>query len=144
MHAHEALVRTCLSAISAGDADGWLACYTDDAVSHDVPLHSVWRGRAELDAGVRSWVAAIPDTRMEIHTLFADDRAGACEWTMSGTLQGPLDGLPPQLAELAKGKPFSMQGSTIYRFSPDGRIRRESLYWDLAAVLGQFGLLPPL
>ncbi|MFI5866318.1 hypothetical protein [Streptomyces sp. NPDC051546] len=70
------------------------------------------------EALVRTCLAAIPDTRMEIRTLFADDRSGACEWTM--------------------------QGSTVYRFSADGRIQQESLYWDLAGVLGQFGLLPPL
>ncbi|MFJ6793268.1 ester cyclase [Streptomyces sp. NPDC091268] len=144
MHRNEALVRTCLAAISEADADGWLACYTDDAVSWDEPLDSFWRGRAGLEAGVRSWLAAIPDTRMELRGVFADDRAGACEWTMTGTLEGALDGLPPQLAALARGKSFSMSGATVYRFSEDGRIRAESLYWDLAGVLTQFGLLPPL
>jgi len=144
MCAHEALVRTCLAAISAGDAEAWLACYTPDAVSEDVPLNSFWRGHDGLDAGVRSWLEAIPDTRMEAHTFVAGDRAGTCEWTMSGTLEGALDGLPPHLATLAKGKSFSMRGVTVYRFSEDGRIEREALYWDLAGVLGQFGLLPPL
>ncbi|MFC5173726.1 nuclear transport factor 2 family protein [Streptomyces mutomycini] len=106
MHADEQLVRACLAAISKADADGWLASYADDAVSRDVPLDSVWNGRAELEAGVRSWLAAIPETRMEVRTVFVDDRSGACEWTMSGTLEGVLDGLPEQLAALAKGKPF--------------------------------------
>lgn len=91
-----------------------------------------------------SWPAAIPDTRTELRTVFVDDRSGVCEWTMSGTLEGVLDGLPEQLAALAKGKPFTMQGATVYRFSADGRIQDEPLYWDLAAVLGQFGLLPRL
>ncbi|MGW9434778.1 ester cyclase [Streptomyces sp. NPDC055607] len=141
MHPHEILVRTCLSAVSAGDADGWLACYAPDAVSEDVPLGSVWRGTAELEAGVRAWVAAIPDTTMRVHEVMADDQAGTCEWTMTGTLQGAFDGLPPQIAELARGKSFSMRGATVYRFSQDGRIQRETLYWDLAGVLGQFGLL---
>jgi steroid delta-isomerase-like uncharacterized protein len=144
MHANEQLVRDCLAAISTADADGWLASYADDAVSRDVPLDSVWNGRAELEAGVRSWLAAIPDTRMEIRTVFTDDRSGACEWTMSGTLEGVLDGLPEQLAALAKGKSFTMRGVTVYRFTEGGRIQEEALYWDLAGVLGQFGLLPPL
>lgn len=37
-----------------------------------------------------------------------------------------------------------MNGATVYEFSADGRIQREALYWDLAGVLGQFGLLPAL
>ncbi|MBV7247489.1 MULTISPECIES: ester cyclase [Streptomyces] len=144
MHTNEQLVRVCLAAISEADAAGWLASYTDDAVSRDVPLDSVWSGRAELEAGVRSWLAAIPETRMAVRSVFADDRSGVCEWTMSGTLEGVLDGLPEQLAALAKGKHFTMRGATVYRFSADGRIQEESLYWDLAGVLGQFGLLPRL
>ncbi|WP_406499483.1 nuclear transport factor 2 family protein [Streptomyces sp. NBC_00846] len=144
MHAHETLVRRCLSAISTADADGWLACYTPDAVSRDVPLGSVWKGHAELAVGVRGWVTAIPDTRMEIRSLFADDRHGTCEWTMAGTLKGAMDGLPAPIVEAARGKSFTIQGVTVYEFSADGRISRESLYWDLARMLGQFGLLPPL
>ncbi|MEU0841519.1 nuclear transport factor 2 family protein [Streptomyces sp. NPDC005962] len=143
MCAHEALVRTCLTAISEGDTDTWLACYAPDAVSEDVPLNSFWRGRDGLDAGVRSWLEAIPDTRVEMRTFSGGDRTGTCEWTMSGTLEGALDGLPPQLATAAKGKSFSMRGVTVYRFAEDGRIAYEALYWDLAGVLGQFGLLPP-
>ncbi|MFF8293402.1 nuclear transport factor 2 family protein [Streptomyces sp. NPDC016309] len=142
MHPHEALVRTCLTAISSGDADTWLSCYTPDAESEDVPLQSVWKGTAGLDEGVRSWLEAIPDTRMEIRSVHAGDHVGACEWTMTGTLRGSIDGLPPEIAALAHGKTFSMRGATVYTFSPDGRIRRESLYWDLAGVLGQFGVLP--
>ncbi|WP_455353263.1 ester cyclase [Streptomyces sp. SYSU K217416] len=144
MHPHEALVRTCLSAISEGDADTWLSCYAPDAVSEDIPLNSVWKGQAGLEAGVRSWLKAIPDTRMEVQSLFADEHVGTCQWTMSGTLHGSMDGLPPQIAALGAGKRFSMRGVTVYRFSEDGRIQHEALYWDLAGVLGQLGILPPL
>ncbi|GAA4909360.1 nuclear transport factor 2 family protein [Streptomyces coeruleoprunus] len=145
MHRHEALIRDCLAAVSAGDADGWLACYAPDAVSEDVPLNSVWKGRESLEAGVRGWLTAIPDTRMEIRSVTADDRTGTCEWTMTGTLRGGgIDGLPEQIAALARGKAFTMRGVTVYRFSPDGRIQEESLYWDLTGVLGQLGVLPPL
>ncbi|QIJ65447.1 nuclear transport factor 2 family protein [Streptomyces sp. JB150] len=140
-HPNAALVRTCLAAVSKGDPDAWLACYTTDAVSEDVPLGSVWRGHTQLDAGVRSWLEAIPDTRMQVHTVSAGDRAGACEWTMTGTLHGALDGLPAELAASAKGKSFTMRGATVYRFSEDGRIAHETLYWDVAGVLTQFGLM---
>lgn len=142
MHPLETLVRTCLTAISAGDTDTWLSCYADDAVSHDISLNSVWEGKAGLEDGVRSWLKAIPDTDMQIRSLDVAERFGTCEWTMSGTLRGSIDGLPPHIASLAEGKRFSMRGATIYQFSADGRIQSEALYWDLACVLEQFGLLP--
>ncbi|MER6153941.1 ester cyclase [Streptomyces sp. NPDC001868] len=121
-----------------------MSCYTEDAVSEDIPLNSIWAGRTGLEDGVRSWLKAIPDTDMKIRSLRVEDRFGTCEWTMSGTLQGSIDGLPPQIASLAEGKRFSMNGATVYEFSADGRIQREALYWDLVGVLGQFGLLPAL
>lgn len=142
MHPHETLVRTCLTAISSGDADAWLSCYATDAVSEDIPLQSVWKGKAGLEDGVRSWLEAIPDTRMEVRSLHANDHFGSLEWTMSGTLRGAVDGLPPEIAALAEGKQFSMHGATLYQFSTDGRIQREALYWDLAGVLAQLGVLP--
>ncbi|MFE9775291.1 ester cyclase [Streptomyces sp. NPDC005931] len=142
MHPHEKLVRTCLTAISSGDVETWLSCYAADAVSEDVPFRSVWKGRTALEDGVRSWLKAIPDTRMDILSLHTNDHFGSCEWTMSGTLHGAVEGLPPEIAALAVGKQFSMQGATLYRFSADGRIQREALYWDLAGVLGQLGVLP--
>ncbi|MFF1700159.1 nuclear transport factor 2 family protein [Streptomyces sp. NPDC058257] len=98
MHATEQLVPVRLAAINEADADGWLASCADNAASRDVPLDSVWNGRAELEAGVRSRLAAIPETWMEVRTVFVDDRSGACERTMSGTPDGVLDGLPEQLA----------------------------------------------
>lgn len=95
MHPREKLIRSCLTAISAGDTDIWLSCYTEDAVSEDIPLNSIWAGRTGLEDGVRSWLKAIPDTDMKIRSLRVEDRFGTCEWTMSGTLQGSIDGLPP-------------------------------------------------
>ncbi|NEB13970.1 hypothetical protein G3I32_34950 [Streptomyces coelicoflavus] len=141
MHASEKLIRHCLDMISTADTDGWLECYTADAVSHDVPLGSIWEGEAELTKGVHGWVTAIPDTRMEIRSVFADGQRGVCEWTMTGTLREAMDGLPAPVLAAGRGKSFTIQGVTVYTFSADGRILRETLYWDLALVLAQFGLL---
>ncbi|MFD4763366.1 ester cyclase [Streptomyces sp. NPDC058439] len=105
---------------------------------------SVRFGRGTRSSQWRGWVTAIPDTRMEIRSLFADDRHGTCEWTTAGTLKGAMDGLPAPIVEAARGKSFTIQGVTVYEFCAYGRISREALYWDLALVLGQFGLLPPL
>ncbi|MCX5205164.1 nuclear transport factor 2 family protein [Streptomyces sp. NBC_00237] len=101
LHANEQLVRDCLAAISRADAEGWLASYTDDAVSRDVPLDSAWNGRAGLEAGVRSWLAAIPDTRMDVRAVFAGDRPGFCELSLSRALADLGEAVEPGLAKAA-------------------------------------------
>jgi steroid delta-isomerase-like uncharacterized protein len=54
---------------------------------------------------------------------------------MSGTHRGDFPGIP------ATGKGFSsVRGSTILELD-DGRIRRESNYWDGATLMKQVGLL---
>jgi steroid delta-isomerase-like uncharacterized protein len=57
------------------------------------------------------------------------------EWTMSGTHQGDLPGMP------ATGRSFSVRGATVLQLA-DGLISRNSDYWDMATLLGQLGLMP--
>jgi hypothetical protein len=51
------------------------------------------------------------------------------------TDQGDLPGMP------ATGKPFSVRGATALQLD-DGRISRNSDYWDMATLLTQLGLMP--
>ncbi|WP_413805565.1 ester cyclase [Streptomyces sp. OE57] len=140
-HARAALLHACFDALNRGAVESWVACFAEDASSEDMPLGTVWKGRDQLEAGFRQWVAAIPDTHMEVARIFAHDHFAAARWTLSGTLRGALDGIPPELAAAAEGKGFSVRGATLYEFSADGLIQRESLYWNLAEALSQFGLL---
>ena len=57
------------------------------------------------------------------------------EWTMSGTHKDDLPGMP------ATGKSFSVRGATALQLD-DGRISRNSDYWDMATLLTQLGLMP--
>ena len=53
---------------------------------------------------------------------------------MSGTHKGDLPGLP------ATGKPFSLRGASIYELH-DGKIKRNSDYWDMVTFLKQIRLM---
>jgi steroid delta-isomerase-like uncharacterized protein len=54
---------------------------------------------------------------------------------MSGTHKGDLPKIP------ATGKPFSVRGSTIYELR-EGKIKRNSDYWDMVTFLKQIGIMP--
>jgi steroid delta-isomerase-like uncharacterized protein len=129
---------------SAHDPERVAALYTDDCVYEDVPLGAVGRGRRELLALGRPFplcgVAgrpqdAFPDFAIEPTGGFvAGDRA-AMEWVMSGTHARGLPGVP------ASGRRFRVRGATVLELR-DGRVTRNTDYWDTATLLTQLGLVP--
>jgi steroid delta-isomerase-like uncharacterized protein len=133
-------------------ADGWSAhdpervasLYADDCVYEDVPLGAVSRGRRELATLGRSFPLcglggrpqdAFPDFGIELTGGFvAGDRA-AMEWVMSGTHARGRPGVP------ATGRRFRVRGATMLELR-DGRVTRNTDYWDTATLLTQLGLMP--
>jgi steroid delta-isomerase-like uncharacterized protein len=108
---------------------------TDDCLYEDVPLSVVNHGKDELRAFGQQVFNAFPDFKIELVSQFAAADWAMLEWTMSGTHHGDLPGMP------ATGRSFSVRGATVLALD-DGRISRNSDYWDMAALLTQLGLLP--
>lgn len=77
---------------------------------------------------------AIPDFKLDVTSIIASGDLLAFEWVMNGTLTGSSPDLP------ATGKKFSVQGSTIIQLK-DGKIQRNTDYWDLATFLRQVDLM---
>ena len=89
------------------------------------------QGTEALKAFLAGYHAAFPDLRMAIDELVvADDRA-VIFFTLAGTHEGPLMGIPPT------GKEMRVHGVVLSRFE-DGRIVEE---WEL---LDQLGMLTQL
>jgi steroid delta-isomerase-like uncharacterized protein len=122
------------AAWSSHDIEKLLSLCTDDCVYEDVTMGAVNRGKAAVRQFADVVFAAFPDFKIELTSGFlAGDWAGA-EWTMSGTHKGDLPAMP------ASGKGFSLRGSTIYELR-DGKIKRNSDYWDMVTFLKQIGLM---
>lgn len=121
---------------AAHDIDRLVSLFTDDAVYEDIALSAVSRGKAELRAFAEQTFAVIPDFRLDVVSRFACGGHGAIEWTMSGTQAFDIPGFP------ATGKSFSsLRAVTIVEFR-DGKISRNSDYWDGAGAMRQTGALP--
>jgi steroid delta-isomerase-like uncharacterized protein len=132
----EAVLDTWAAAWSSHDAEKLLPLFTDDCMYEDVTFGVVMHGKDQLRAFAKGAFAAVPDIRFDITTRFASGRWATIEWEMSGTHKGDFPGLP------ATGKRFSgIRGATIIEIE-NGRIRRNSDYWDAAAFMKQVGLLP--
>jgi steroid delta-isomerase-like uncharacterized protein len=124
------------AAWSSHDVEEVLALFAEDCVYEDVTFSVVVHGKEELRAFANGAFAAVPDFKFEPTSQFIAGSFGAIEWVMSGTHKGNFPGLP------ATGKRFSsIRGATIVE-TADGKIRRNSDYWDAASFMKQVGLLP--
>ncbi|SEE67466.1 conserved hypothetical protein, steroid delta-isomerase-related [Streptomyces sp. 2231.1] len=124
-----------LDAISTRDLDRVMTCYTSDVLYEEPAFHQRLHGSDE----VRQSYAELFE-RMEIalacvdtFTNGAKDRAVVC-WRMEGTVRGASPGLftPEHI-----GRPFALQGVSILHLTPDNRIARYLVYWNLQDLIKQ-------
>jgi ketosteroid isomerase-like protein len=108
-------------AIDLGDAEGWVACFTDDGVfrctglADDSPLGGTYRGRDELAAYAR--------------THYGIMRGRARHWNANLLIEGDGDDATMTCYLLALTTGSSVRGSTgIYR----DRLRRRDGAWLFA------------
>ena len=91
--------------------------------------------------GVRNWLNSVLHAFPNIHYTLVDhvesgDRI-VMHWLAEGNHHGSFLKIP------ASGKPVRINGISFLRIE-DGKIREGKLFWDLAGVLRQIGLLPGL
>ena len=131
----ERMFEDYLAAWNSHDVEKILTFFTDDCVYEDVATGAVYSGKEELKAFSSATFAAFDGLKFERTSSFvAGDWRGA-EWIMSGTHSGDLPGLP------ATGKSFSVRGASITELH-EGKIRRNTDYWNLASFLQQIGVMP--
>lgn len=121
------------AAWASHDVERVVGLFTDDCMFEDVTFELSVRGREQLRGLVPAVFAAMPDVIFEVTGGIAGGDGAAIEWVMSGTHKGDLPGMP------ATGKRFSVRGTTILELQ-DGKIRRESDYWDAVTFMKQVGL----
>jgi steroid delta-isomerase-like uncharacterized protein len=118
------------------DINKIISFFTDDCIYENLAHGKVYHGKKEVTASFNSIMADFPDLKFEVKSVFvAGDWAGQ-EWVMSGTHAHSSN---PAIK--ATGKTFSVRGATIYQLR-DGKISRESDYYNLATIMQQLGLMP--
>jgi steroid delta-isomerase-like uncharacterized protein len=120
---------------SSGDVEKLLPLFADSVDYEDVTLGAVSRGKNALRDFAAGVFAAFADLKFELKSRFvaADGKSGAMEWIWRGRQTKDFPGLP------ATNKPFEVRGAAVVGFT-DGKISRNSDYWDLATYMKQVGL----
>ena len=130
--------RSYFDAFIARDPEAMASHWDADGVEDFVPLGTVLRGPGEVKGFFRELFAAIPDADTVLTRLASNDRLAAVEWRMAGTFSGaPFQGIEPT------GRRIDVRGIDLLEIE-DGRIVRNTVYYDGADFARQIGMLPPL
>lgn len=106
--------------------------YHEDAIVEDSLYPHPFVGRKAIMARKSAGFAAVPDVEITVTKRIVRGDQLTVEWVASGTHLRDYPGLP------ATGRSFSIPGVTVV-VRRDGKIARESLYYDMAEVHRQLG-----
>ena len=123
---------------NAGDLDGVMALYADDAVQ-GMP-DGTFKGREAIRERLAMELAACPDVVHSVRSFVSDGDFFADEWTFAGTHTGPFV-MPDGTEVPPTGKRLEVQGMEVVALR-DGKIVLNTLYYDMLSVVAQMGLLP--
>ena len=132
MSANKKLLDRYVERYNAGDLDGVMDLYAEDAEQN---MPDAIRDRLAQE------LIAFPDVNHVVRSFVEQGDAFCDEWTFAGTHTGSL--LLPDGRELAPtGKRIEVRGMEYCRVNDDGKLTLDTLYYDNVDVLVQLGLLP--
>jgi steroid delta-isomerase-like uncharacterized protein len=129
-------VERLLAAYNRHDAAGFASYFAEDGVFHVVALGEVNEGREQIAARVAERWRAL-DYTLDVRGLYECGEDVFLEWTMTGTHVGELMGVPATHLRVE-----GLLGCSHFTFGADGLIARDVVYFDLATMLRQLGLMP--
>lgn len=133
-----AALKSMVAAFGAHDAKKVAALYSPSVVSGS-PGPLGWEeetGNAAIEASHIGLFAAFPDMKWLSPRAFIQGDVVIQEWVSNATHTGDLGKMK------ATGKPTGIHGISVYWFDEDGLIRRDSTYYDAAAIARQTGAMP--
>jgi steroid delta-isomerase-like uncharacterized protein len=127
----EAIVREHVEAENRHDVEATIATFASPRYEVNGETHD---GEAAVRDLLQGLMDGFPDFNAEIVKMHHADDAVFGEARITGTHDGEFNGLPPT------GKPVDVRIGTIFDFDGD-RLLCEKVYWDMATVLQQIGIL---
>jgi steroid delta-isomerase-like uncharacterized protein len=138
MSANRNLLDRYVELYNAGDLDGVIDLYADDAVQN-MPDGS-FEGRSTIRARLAQELAGFTDVNHTVRSFVEQGDLFCDEWTFAGTHTQPF--LLPDGTELAPtGKRVEIKGMELVQVR-DGKVVVNTLYYDNLAVAAQLGLVP--
>jgi steroid delta-isomerase-like uncharacterized protein len=138
MESYWSLLNRCVELYNAGDLDGVMDLYADDAVQ--LMPDSTFEGSSAIRDRLAKELDAFSDLAHRVVSYVEEGDAFADEWVFVGTHTGPVV-LPDGSEVPPTGKRVEVQGMELVRVR-DGKIVVDNLYYDNLALQVQLGLVP--
>jgi steroid delta-isomerase-like uncharacterized protein len=114
-----------------GDVQQMMHDYADHAVVDDPLFAAAFAGKDAIAARYAAEVASVPDRVLQITNRVATGDQLIVEWVASGSHTGDFLGFG------GTGRRYQIKGLTVVSRGADGRIVRESHYYDAADLRRQ-------
>jgi hypothetical protein len=129
-------VERLLAAYNRHDAAAFASFFAPGGVLRVVATGEVNEGREQIAAGAAERWRAL-DYTLEPRGLYGCGDDLLLEWTLNGTHVGELMGIPATHLRVE-----ALLGCSHLTFGGDGLVARDLVYFDLATMLRQLGMLP--
>lgn len=123
-------------AVNKGNLDVLNEVFAPDVKDHD-PAPDQGPGPAGFIGFFTQLRTAFPDLKIAVEHMVTDENNVAFAYTMTGTQQGPFQGIP------ATGKKVKARGMQIGRYNSQGQIVERWGSSDEAGILQQIGVAKP-
>jgi predicted ester cyclase len=140
MSANSKLLDVYVERYNAGDLDGVMDLYAEDAVQ--IMPEGTFEGRSAIRERLARDLIACPDIDWTVLSFVEQGDAFADEWSFVATHTGPFQ-LPDGTELAPTGRRIELRGMELVVVR-DGKIVVDNLYYDNAAVMAQLGLVPEL
>jgi steroid delta-isomerase-like uncharacterized protein len=128
----ETIVREHVEAENRHDVDATIATFHSPAYRvNGEPVD----GKEAVRELLQGLMDGFPDFHVELGKLHHADDGVFGEARITGTHKGEFNGVPPT------GKPIDIPMAGMFEFDED-RLLCEAVYWDVATLLTQIGVLP--
>ncbi|HEX6679952.1 MAG TPA: ester cyclase [Gaiellaceae bacterium] len=138
MSANSKLLDEYVERYNAGDLDGVMDLYAEDAVQ--IMPEGTFEGRSAIRERLARDLVACPDIDWTVLSFVEQGDTFADEWSFVATHTGPFQ-LPDGTELAPTGRRVELRGMELVVVR-DGKIVVDNLYYDNAAVMAQLGLVP--
>jgi predicted ester cyclase len=138
MSANSELLERYVELYNAGDLDGVMDLYADDAVQ--IMPEGTFEGQSAIRERLARDLVACPDIAWTVLSFVEQGDTFADEWSFVATHTGPFE-LPDGTELAATGRRVELRGMELVEVR-DGKIVVDNLYYDNMAVMAQLGLVP--